>query len=58
LAIHVQQRNNYQQNLANRRIAILEISTNKLRRIQAAAAHIQLAISRIQTGEFRQLRIA
>ncbi len=37
----------YQQNLANRRIAILELSTNKLRRIETAAALIQTAITAI-----------
>ena len=37
----------YQQNLAGRRIAILELSTNDLRRILAAAAQIQNAIETI-----------
>jgi hypothetical protein len=47
----------YQQNLAGRRIPILELSTNKLRRIQAAAAQIQSAVAAIQPGEFRPLPI-
>ena len=47
----------YQQNLANRSIAILELSTNKLRRIQAAAAQIQSVITAILPSEFRQLSI-
>ena len=47
----------YQQNLAGRLIPILELSTNDLRRIQAAAALIQSAISSMRPGEFRQLAI-
>ena len=47
----------YQQNLAGRRIRILELSTNKLRRIQAAAVQVQSAIAAIEPGEFRQLQI-
>ena len=47
----------YQQNLAGRRIAILELSTNKLRRIEAAATDVQLAIAEIKPGDFRQLLI-
>jgi predicted nuclease of predicted toxin-antitoxin system len=47
----------YQQNLAGRQIAILELSTNDWRRIQAAAELIQSAISKIQPQEFRQLEI-
>jgi hypothetical protein len=47
----------YQQNLAGRCIPILELSTNKLRRIQAASAQIQSAIAAIQPGEFHQLPI-
>jgi hypothetical protein len=46
--------NRYQQNLAGRRIAILERSTNKLRRIEATAALIQSAI---RPSEFRRLEI-
>lgn len=47
----------YQQNLAGRRIPILELSSNKLRRIQAAADLIQSSIAVIQPGEFRHLDI-
>lgn len=47
----------YQQNLAGRKIAILELSTNKLRRIEAAVNLIQAAISSIKPAEFRQLEI-
>jgi hypothetical protein len=47
----------YQQNLAGRRIAILELSTNDLRRIQAASALIEDALGKIQLSEFRQLTI-
>jgi predicted nuclease of predicted toxin-antitoxin system len=47
----------YQQNLAGRRIAILELSTNDLRRIQAVSALIGDAVGRIQPSEFRQLTI-
>ena len=47
----------YQQNLAGRQIAILELSTNDLRRIQAAEALIRSAIETIQPREFRRLEI-
>ncbi len=47
----------YQQNLVGRRLPILELSTNDLRRIQAAAAIIQSAVATIQSGEFRKLEI-
>lgn len=47
----------YQQNLAGRRIAILELSTNDISRIQAASALIQDAIDKIQSNEFKQLGI-
>lgn len=47
----------YQQNLAGRRIAILELSTNKLRRLVASAVLIQHPIGSIQPGEFRRLEI-
>lgn len=47
----------YQQNLAGRRIAILELSTNKLRRIQAAASLIQSAIANLSPGELRRLEV-
>jgi hypothetical protein len=47
----------YQQNLAGRQIPILELSTNDLRRIRAAASLLQSAIENIKPGEFRQLEI-
>jgi len=48
----------YQQNLAGRQIAILELSTNDYRRIQSAAALIQSAVATIQPREFRHLEIS
>jgi hypothetical protein len=47
----------YQQNLAGRRISILELSTNDLRRIEAAADQIQAAVAAIKPGELRYLEI-
>jgi hypothetical protein len=47
----------YQQNLGERKIATLELSTNKLRRIEAAAETIRPAVAQIKPGEFRQLQI-
>jgi len=47
----------YQQNLASRKIAILELSTNDLRRIQSAAAVLQLAVGTITPAEYRHLDI-
>jgi predicted nuclease of predicted toxin-antitoxin system len=47
----------YQQNLAGRQIAILELSTNKLRLIEAAASQIQEAVDSIGPTEFRRLEI-
>ena len=47
----------YQQNLAGRRIAILELSTNDYRRIQAAAGLIQNAVATMRPKEFRRLEI-
>jgi hypothetical protein len=47
----------YQQNLKGRKIAIFELSTNKLRPIMAAAGLIQSAVARIQTGDFVHLEI-
>ena len=47
----------YQQNLAGFQIAILELSTNDLRRIQAAAALICSAIDTIRAGQFHHLDI-
>lgn len=47
----------YQQNLAGRLIAILELSTNDLHRIQAASVLIEEVVEKIQRSEFRQLSI-
>jgi hypothetical protein len=47
----------YQQNLAGRQIAILELSTNDWRRIQAAAELIQSVVAKIQPRAFRRLEI-
>jgi hypothetical protein len=47
----------YQQNLANRQIAILELSTNDLRRIERAADLIRSTIANLQRNEFRRLEI-
>ena len=47
----------YQQNLTGFRIAILQLSTNKWRRIRLAASLIQASIATIQPGEFRKLEI-
>ena len=48
----------YQQNLRGRRIAILQLSTNKLRPIQAAAAQLRDAVDTISGAEFRRFEIA
>jgi len=47
----------YQQNLTNQKIAILQLSTNDLRRIRAAISAIQSAVDSIQRGEFKVLEI-
>src|SRR6266851_103152 len=47
----------YQQNPAGRRIAILELSTNDLRRIQAASALIEEAVAKVQPNELKRLDI-
>jgi len=47
----------YQQNLAGRRIPILGLSGNSIRRIRAAESLIQSAIAAIKPGEFRRLEI-
>ena len=57
LSITSDQNIRYQQNLAGRSIAILELSTNDLRRIRAAKVIIQDAVAEIQQNEFRQLTI-
>lgn len=47
----------YQQNLAARRITILELSTNDLRRFLAAGSSIIEAVASIKGGEYLQLEI-
>jgi hypothetical protein len=47
----------YQQNLANRQIAILELSTNDLRKIQNASELLKTTISNLQPREFRRLEV-
>lgn len=57
LFITADQNIRYQQNLSGRRIPILELSTNDLRRIVAAASLLQSIIDTIKPGEFLQLKI-
>jgi hypothetical protein len=47
----------YQQNLAERHIAILELSTNDIARIRAAASLIEAALIEIQPNELRRVKI-
>ncbi len=47
----------YQQNLAGRSIAILELSTNDIGRIQAAASILDNAVASIQPNAFQHLHI-
>jgi len=47
----------YQQTIRGQKIAILELSTNKLRRIEAAKDLVHSAVTQIKPGEFRQLQI-
>ena len=47
----------YQQNLTCRRIAIIELSTNDLRRILAASGMIRAAIANIHQGDFCRLEV-
>jgi hypothetical protein len=45
----------YQQNLLASTMAVLELSTNDLRRIRAAAAMIQSEISAMKPGAYRRI---
>jgi hypothetical protein len=45
----------YQQNLTGFRVAILQLSTNKLNRIIQAGVLVQSAVGSLQPGEFRVL---
>src|SRR5205807_6043329 len=47
----------YQQNLAGKRIAIIELSTNDLRRILLAGELIQQTVEKIQSVEVQRLKI-
>ncbi len=47
----------YRQNLAQRLIPILELSTNDLRRIRAATDSIQAALTGLQPGHYVRLDI-
>ena len=47
----------YQQNLAGRRIAILELSTNDIGRIQSARLLMEETIATIGLHEFKQLTV-
>ncbi len=57
LFITADQNIRYQQNLSGRRIPIIELSTNNLRKILASASLVQSAIETIKPGEFRQIEI-
>jgi hypothetical protein len=47
----------YQQNLTGRRIAILELSTNDLRRIQAAGPDILAAVTSMEPDNYLHLDV-
>ena len=57
LFITADQNIRYQQNLSGRRIPIIELSTNNLRKILASASLVQSAAETIEPGEFRQIEI-
>lgn len=57
LLITADQNIRYQQNLTNRRIAILELSTNDFRRLQAARALIEETLRIIKPSELKQLSV-
>ena len=57
LFITADQNIRYQQNLIGRRIAILELSTNDIGRIQAASTQIDDALEQIKSSEFMRLII-
>lgn len=48
----------YQQNMTGRRLGILELSTNDLRRIMAAADAIREAVEEMTPGEYRRFDVA
>ncbi len=47
----------YQQNLIGRRIAILELSTNDLRRLLAAADSLRAVVAGIKLGEYLRMQV-
>ncbi len=47
----------YQQNLTNRKIAIIELSSNDLRRILAAGVAIASAVNSIKSGDYTRIDI-
>ena len=47
----------YQQNLAGRKIAILELTSNDLRRIMAASNRVLAAVAEMREGRFMTLEI-
>jgi hypothetical protein len=57
LFITADQNIRYQQNLIGRRIAIIELSTNDIGRIQAASTQIDDALEKIRSSEFMRLII-
>jgi hypothetical protein len=57
LLITADQSIQYQQNLSSSTIAILELSTNDLRRIQAAAQAIQEAVDQIKPAMIVKLNV-
>ena len=57
LFITADQNIRYQQNLVSRRLPILELPTNDVRRLEAAAALIQMTVIAMRPGDFRILEI-
>ena len=57
LFITTDQNLRYQQNLSSRKIAILVLSTNNLRRLLAASELLKTTIQAIQSGQFVQLEL-
>jgi hypothetical protein len=47
----------YQQNLAGRRLPILEVSANDVRRLRAPSSLILAALSELAPGEYRTIQI-
>jgi hypothetical protein len=57
LFITTDQNIRYQQNLAGRRLPILELSTNDIRRLRAAGSLIQSSVASMKPGEYRKLNV-